>query len=209
MKTETKLKLKNRKRLKTKTKKWKTIENWNEKIQNEYETNMKANKCQQSHQGLKCHLQLSQDVPNVNVMATSMLTAFDHRFSKLLNCAEEGFDPLAASACYLDPSPFLIPSHLLVLVQKLNCPTMVLNFVVVLRLPTALPLTSGRLVNLAIHCCPRSLLIYFQPRHPRHTLNVCSVSVEIWRQANATEWLLPLNDVYFLKLTRSTCEQTC
>ena len=104
MKTETKLKLKNRKRLKTKTKKWKTIENWNEKIQNEYETNMKANKCQQSHQGLKCHLQLSQDVPNVNVMATSMLTAFDHRFSKLLNCAEEGFDPLAASACYLDLS---------------------------------------------------------------------------------------------------------
>ena len=52
---------------------------------------------------LKCHLQLSQDVPNVNVTATSMLTAFDHRFSKLLNCAEEGFDPLAASACYLDP----------------------------------------------------------------------------------------------------------
>ena len=148
MKTETKLKLKNRKRLKTKTKNGKRLKTETKKSK----TNMKANKCQQSHQGLKCHLQLSQDVPNVNVMATSMLTAFDHRFSKLLNCAEEGFDPLAASACYLDPSPFLIPSHLLVLVQKLICPTMVLNFVVVLRLPTALPLTSGRLVNLAIHC---------------------------------------------------------
>lgn len=166
---------------------------------------MKANKCQQSHQGLLynsaaqvCHLSLWSQAVRQRLRQLAhlwLLNMWNHLWSGSSSCSSS--------------SPFLIPSHLLVLVQKLNCPTMVLNFVVVLRLPTALPLTSGRLVNLAIHCCPRSLLIYFQPRHPRHTLNVCSVSVEIWRQANATEWLLPLNDVYFLKLTRSTCEQTC
>ena len=53
---------------------------------------------------LKCHLQLSQNVPTVKVMATSMLAALDQRFAKLLNCATEGFDPLAAAACYVDPS---------------------------------------------------------------------------------------------------------
>ena len=53
---------------------------------------------------IKYHLELSQTVPNVKVMAPSMLSALDHRFAKLLNSAAEGFDPLAAAACYADPA---------------------------------------------------------------------------------------------------------
>jgi len=53
---------------------------------------------------LKCHLQLSQDVANMKMMATSMLLACNKRFSKLLDCSVAGFDPLPSAACYVDPT---------------------------------------------------------------------------------------------------------
>jgi len=68
--------------------------------------------------------------------------------------------------------------RLLVLVQRLKMPTTVLNCAP-LQVSTAVPLSSGRVVKLSVHYCPRSPSIWFQLQHHRRALNVSSVSVLI------------------------------
>ena len=101
--------------------------------------------------------------------------------------------------------PVLVPSqHLLVLVQRLNFPTMQLKCALI-QFWIAVLSSSGRLARLDIHCCPRLPLIWFQPQHHRRNmLNACSAYVATWPRASGTEWQKTLNIAYFSEWTWST-----
>jgi len=75
-----------------------------------------------------------------------------------------------SSSCSIN-CPVLVPSqHLLVLVHRLNFPTMLLKCALV-QFWISLLSNSGRLARLDIHFCPRSPLIWFQPQHHRRPDN--------------------------------------